>query len=97
MRLFRIIAGIITLMLPMWIVFAMCATYVLLSGWLIFWVAQYAAHIAILMITPAAVAGLLFLAVCVGGEILDNTRLRAWCDRRGEKYLPAFDAPIGNS
>ena len=97
MRLLRIVTGVIILTLPLWIVFVMCITYAGLCGLFIFWVGMYAADVAILMVFPAAAAGLLFLAVCVGGEIMDNTRLRAWCTSRGEKFLPTFEVPIGNS
>jgi hypothetical protein len=88
-RILKIIAGIVTLTLPLWIVLAMCLTYAGLCGWLIFWVASYTPAVAILMVAPVAIAGLLFLAICVGGEILDSVRLRVWCDQHAEKYLPA--------
>ena len=97
MRVLKIIAWIVTMTLPLWIVFVMSVAYAGLCGWLIFWVASYAPDVAILMVAPVALAGLLFLVVCVGGEIIDSARLRAWCDQRAENYLSAVTTPIVNS
>jgi hypothetical protein len=97
MRFFRIVAGVAIATLPIWIVFVMCAAYAGLSLWLTFWIGSYSPAIAILMVSPVAIIGLLFLAVCVGGEIVDNTRLREWCNQRAEKYLPSVEAATGGN